>query len=279
MFEKYLSCDQFVCYEGEGNPPPAPPVAPPAPPVAPPVVDDIRPPASFNAEQQKEFNEALARDRRRHQAALSAAETQMQSLLQGKNLSEAERTKTEEALATAQMTLRTKEENALREKQKLEETHGKTLKEVSEKATQWETRYKESTRDRALLDAAISGDAFNASTLVTILKPMTKLVEENGELKTVVHFPDTDPVTKEPSMTLRTPAEAVARMRELPEIYGNLFKSNVVSGIGSNSATGGLTPGRDGKVDLEKLAKDPVQFRKVLKENPELLGLRSPYGR
>ena len=221
----------------------------------------------------------MAADRRKHQAALQAAETQFQTLLQGKNLSDTERTKAEEALATVQMTMRTKEQQAAFEKQKLEETHGKTIKELSDKATHWETRYKDSTRDRALLDAAVSGDAFNASTLVTILKPMSKLVDENGELKTMVEFPDTDPATKERVMTLRTPTEAVARMRELPEIYGNLFKSNVVSGIGSNSATGGLTPGRDGKVDLEKLAKDPVQFRKVLKENPELLGLRSPMGR
>src|SRR5258708_7097935 len=98
MFDNlYLSCDQFVCYEGEATPP-APPAAPPAPPATPPVVDDIKPPADFNPAQQKVFNDALAADRRKHQAALQAAETQFQTLLQGKNLSDTERTKAEETL-------------------------------------------------------------------------------------------------------------------------------------------------------------------------------------
>jgi hypothetical protein len=279
----YLPRARFVCYEGEAPPaasPAAPPAPPPAaPPAAPPTADDIKPPAEFTPAQQAKFNEALAADRRRHQAALSASETQIQTLLQSNNLSQQERTKAEEALAQVQMTMRTKEQQAAFEKKQLEEAHGKTLKEVTDKAAHWESRYKESTVARALQDAAVGGDAFQPQQLVTILRPMTKLVDQNGELKAMIEFPDTDPVTKEPVMTLRTPEEAVKRMREIPEVYGNLFKSGVVSGIGANSATGGLTPGKDGKVDLEKLARDPVQFRKVLKENPELLGLRSPMGR
>jgi len=273
----YLSRARFVCYEGD-NPPAAPPAAPPAPPAAPPGGDDIKPPADFSPEQQKKFNEALATDRRKHQAALQAAETQIQSLLQGKNLSEQERAKAEETLATVQMQLRTKDQQAAYERKQLEDAHGKTLKELTDKASLWETRYRDSTRDRALLDAAVAGEAFQPSQLVTLLKPMAKLVEENGEFRTMIEFPDTDPATNEPIMTLRTPDEAVKRMRELPDTFGNLFKSNVVGGIGSNSATGGLTPGKDGKVDLEKLARDPVQFRKVLKDNPHLLGLKSPMG-
>src|SRR5260370_30224839 len=132
----------------------------------------------------------------------------MQRVLAGTSLNDTERQQAEETLATVQMQLRTKEQQAAFERQKLEETHGKTIKEMTEKASHWETRYKDSTRDRALLDAAVAGDAFNASTLVTILKPMSKLVEENGELKTMIEFPDTDPATNERVMTLRTPEEA-----------------------------------------------------------------------
>jgi len=33
--------------------------------------------------------------------------------------------------------------------------------------------------------------------------------------------------------------EAVKRMRELPKVYGNLFKSNVVSGVGAGQASVG----------------------------------------
>jgi hypothetical protein len=233
----------------------------------------MKPPTGFTAEQQKEFNEALAKDRRKHQAALQTAERQMQDLLTSKSLSEQERTKAEEALATVQMQLRTKDQQAAHEKKQLEEQYGKTLKEVADKAALWENKYKDSTVTRSLQDAAVTGDAYNPAQLVTILKPMTKLTEQNGDLRAMVEFPDTDAATGEPVMTLRTPEDAVKRMKELPEIYGNLFKSNVVSGIGSNSATGGLTSGKDGKIDLKKVASDPALYRKLRKENPELLGL------
>ncbi|MCA9072110.1 MAG: hypothetical protein KDA84_24445, partial [Planctomycetaceae bacterium] len=56
--------------------------------------------------------------------------------------------------------------------------------------------------------------------------------------------------------------------------YGNLFKSNVVAGVGGNSNTGDVTPGKNGTYDAGALAKkDPALFRKLLKENPAALGL------
>ena len=41
-------------------------------------------------------------------------------------------------------------------------------------------------------------------------------------------------------------------------MYGNLFKSGVVSGIGANSATGGLASGSSGKIDARKLTHAAV---------------------
>lgn len=275
--ELYLSCARLVCYDGEGTGAGAGDGsgAGTGAGTATGADDgDVKPPAGFTPDQQKEFNEALAKDRRKHQAALQTAERQMQDLLTSKSLSEQERTKAEEALATVQMQLRTKEQQAAHERKQLEEAHGKTLKEVTDKATHWEIKYKDSTVARALQDAAVTGDAYNPSQLVTILKPMTKLTEDKGEFKAMVEFPDTDAATGEPVMTLRSPEEAVKRMKELPEVYGNLFKSNVVSGIGSHSATGGLTSGKDGKIDWKKLAQDPAKYRELRAKNPELLGLK-----
>ena len=63
-------------------------------------------------------------------------------------------------------------------------------------------------------------------------------------------------------------------MKELPDIWGNLFRSGVVSGIGSRSATGGLMPGQGGQIDVRKLT--PQQYREIRAKNPELLGLDLP---
>jgi hypothetical protein len=63
-------------------------------------------------------------------------------------------------------------------------------------------------------------------------------------------------------------------MKELSAVYGNLFKSGVVSGIGSSSATGGLASGSGGKIDVRKLTQQ--QYMEIREKNPELLGLRAP---
>ena len=94
---------------------------------------------------------------------------------------------------------------------------------------------------------------------MAVLRPMTRLSEitdasgkGTGKFEVKVDFPDTDPNTGEPIKALHTPQSAVKRMKELPK-YVNLFKSGVVSGVGANAATGGLTPGSNGKIDVRNL--------------------------
>jgi len=136
-----------------------------------------------------------------------------------------------------------------------------------------------------LMDAAVGGDAFNTNTVMSVLRPMTRLTEitdektgkGTGKFKVMVDFPDTDPNTGEPTVTLHTPESAVKRMKDLPQVYGNLFKSGVVSGIGSSAATGGLASGAGGKVDPRKLSQE--QYLKIRQENPALLGLRPQKGK
>jgi hypothetical protein len=125
---------------------------------------------------------------------------------------------------------------------------------------------------------------YNPSQVWALLRLMTKMVEKTdekgrgtGEFEPMIDFADVDLETGESVMTQRTPENAVKRMQELPDLYGNLFKSGVVSGIGGNSATGGLAPGANGQIDVRKLS--PTQYREIREKNPELLGLRPKRGR
>jgi hypothetical protein len=95
---------------------------------------------------------------------------------------------------------------------------------------------------------------------------MTKMVGDSP----MIDFPDISEDTKEPIVKQMTPTEAVERMKQLPHIHGNLFKSNVVGGVGAGSATGG-TPG-SGKVDLKKITME--QYQQLRKTNPKALGLQ-----
>ena len=55
-------------------------------------------------------------------------------------------------------------------------------------------------------------------------------------------------------------------MKELPELYGNLFKGDAFGGLGEGGpATGGTKPQK-----LSDILKDPVKYQKWRKENPDL---------
>lgn len=218
----------------------------------------------------------LARERKAQEQRHRELESQYVELLENKNLNDAERAKLEESLEDVRKRMRTKEEQAKIEIKQLQDQHEQKLTEAQQKAQYWETQYRDSSIARSLQDAAVSHEAYNANQIVNLLKPMTKLVEDvdesgksTGQYKPVVDFPDQDDEGN-PIVTQRTPEETVQRMKELPD-YANLFKSNVVSGLGSNSATGGGAPGSNGQIDVRKLT--PEQYMKIRREQPGLLGL------
>ena len=216
------------------------------------------------------------------QETLEKTETSYKELLASKNLTEQERKSLEENLSAVQGQLRTKEQQAQLERKQMEEKHAAEVAEIESKGKTWETLYRDSTVDRALVDAGIKYDAFQPGQIMTQLRPWTRMVEVmdettkrgSGKYKVVVDFPDVNATTGEPEMTTRSPEEAVKRMRELPDNYGNLFKTGVVSGIGVNS-TGGAAPGGDGKLSAKQIsALTPAKYREIREKNPELLGLR-----
>jgi hypothetical protein len=201
-----------------------------------------------------------------------------------KNLTIQEREMLAQQLEDLRKETRTKEQQLAHEKKQLEEQLTGKITSAEKAAKEWEARYREGIVERTLMDAAVSGAAYDAETMMDVLRPKTRLTEitdektgkGTGKFKVVVDFPDTDPNTGEPTVTLHTPESAVKRMKELPK-YANLFKSNIVSGIGSSAATGGLAPGAGGKVDPRKLTQE--QYLKIRAENPALLGLRPQKGK
>jgi len=228
---------------------------------------------------QEDLNRFLAEDRRKHQAQLQKMESQLNELAKSKSLTEQERQTLKENLDAIAGQLRTKEQQLTLEKRQLEEQYQAKIEEAEKKTQVWEALFRDSTIERSLQDAAVKHEAFNPAQIVTQLRPWTRVIEvmdektgkPTGKYKPVVDMPDVDATTGEQVMMTRSPEEAVKRMKEMPEQWGNLFRSNVVSGIGSSSATGGLTPGQGGRVDVRKLT--PQQYREIREKNPELLGL------
>jgi hypothetical protein len=193
-------------------------------------------------------------------------------------MSEATRKTLEENLTAVQGQLRSKEQQAALEKKALEDAHAAKTTELEKRTAYWESLYRDSTIERALFDAGIKGDAFSPEQVIIMLRPATQLIEgvdektgrPTGKYRPMVKMEGVDPQTGAPVELSLTPEDAVKRMKELPDKYGNLFKPNVVSGIGAGVGTGGI-PG-DGRVDPRKLT--PQQYRQLREEHPERLGLR-----
>lgn len=205
---------------------------------------------------QDELNKILAEDKRKHQEKYQQLEISYKELLQNQNLTKEDRDKLQSRLEDAQKMQRSKEQQIEHDRKKAEEQYQTELKTAEEKASFWESLFKKETVARSLQDAAAASDAFNPTQIVGLLRQYTELKDVDGKLTPMVEFPDIDEKTGEEISTLRTPLEAVKRMRELPKLWGNLFKSNVVSGVGAGNAQ----VGNDDNIDYSNLT--PEEYRK-----------------
>ena len=231
---------------------------------------------------QEDVNRIVAADRRKLEEALKKTEKQYQDLLASQNLTEQERKALQANLEMVQGQLRSKEEQLLLEKKQMEETYAGKLQEIEKKASWFETLYRDSTIERALQDAAVKHEAWSPSQVVTLLRGQTKMLEETdprtgkltGRYKPVVEMQALNTTTGEIETKTYTPEDAVKKMKDTPDTWGNLFRSGVVSGIGAGTATGGLTPGQGSKLDAAAIRKlTQEQFREIRANHPEWLGL------
>jgi hypothetical protein len=218
---------------------------------------------------QEEVNAFLAEDKRKHKEKYEQLETSYQELLQNQNLTKEERDKLQTRLEDVQKMQRSKEQQLEYERKQAEERYETELKTAEERASYWESLFKQETVTRSLQDAASTADAFNPNQIVGLLKPFTELKDVEGKLTPMVEFPDIDEKTGEEIKTLRTPQEAVKRMRDLPKMYGNLFKSNVVSGVGAGNA-----PGSSDADAIDYANMTPEQYREHREKIKERLSQR-----
>ncbi|MFA5345379.1 MAG: hypothetical protein WC315_03815 [Candidatus Omnitrophota bacterium] len=228
---------------------------------------------TFNQDQ---VNAIVAADRRKLAEKYQELEGMYKTALEDKNLTAEARSQLEAKLEDVQKTFLTKEETLIAEKKKLEENLSKEANQWKDAAIRWENQFKQTLMDRTLQDAAVQHEAYNPSQMIALLRPMTKVTEKldeqgkgTGSYEVVVDLADINSETGSPQVTRRAPEDAVKRMKELKDLYGNLFKTNVVSGIGAGTAQGGMA---SGKVDPKKIST--AEYMRLRKENPEALGIK-----
>jgi hypothetical protein len=258
----YTSRARIACFDGDASQLPSQLPGLPAAPAEPKMIS------------QEEVNRILADDRRKHSAKVQAAERALSDALESRNLTVRERDEMTQRLEELQASQRTRAEQEAHEKKQAAEKHAKELATTQKQAAEWKTKYESAMIDGAIVSAGNSAEVFSTAQFAALMRGRAKMqTVEDGDGKREEVFLDFDDVDAESGRTYtasRPVAVAIRRMKELPNLYGNLFKSGVVSGAGGQSGAGGIGPG--GKIDVRNLT--PQQYAKIRAENPEWLGLR-----
>lgn len=211
---------------GSGNPPPTPPT----------------PPKTFTQDQVNNF---LAEERRKLQAKNAPIITELETLRSSARLTEEEKANLSARIESLQSESLSKEQQLTREVETYKKKITETEKTLTQKAEQWQSRYADLLVDNAISKAANTNDVFKESQMVDFLKPKAKVVQVVGDdgkpsdlFQVVIKFNDVDAKTGNPVALELSPSDTVKRMKELPEEYGNLFKSGVQAGVGKTKGSG-----------------------------------------
>lgn len=209
---------------------------------------------------QQDLENVVAQERKKFEDTTRKTITELENLKKLSGTSEAAKASLEQRITELNETLMTKEELARKEKERLTNEYQGKLRKSEEERLAWENRYKNSTAQREILDAAVKNQAFDPEQIEAFLSPKSRVVEvmdddgnPTGAFTTKVKITtigkEGKPVTLDVSVE-----EAVKNMRETPDRFGNLFKDLSNGGTGG---TGGNGP--KGQMDVAKMT--PEQYR------------------
>lgn len=220
---------------------------------------------------QQEFdallNRRLAEDRRKGEEKNRQIAAELSSLRESANLTEAQRRDLENRIEQLNAEYRTAEEQKRLDQQKAQEKYDRDTKKLSEERDSWRTRHDANLINGDIVTAAAKHEAFNVNQIVAILRPMTKVVERmdsagkpTGEFISQVKFHGKDRDGKPVVLDL-TVDDAVKAMKDMPEDFGNLFKSTSVNGLGMTSGNGASSNGR--LPDIDNMSLQEYQRRRA----------------
>ncbi len=220
---------------------------------------------------QAKLNEMMANHKRSLQTelqqtkeSLQETEARLSTLLESKELTESTTNELEATLENVRKQLETKEETAKKEQLKLQKEWQEKFENEQQRAEQAINQYHTLLKEQALMKAA-GGDEYDSQQFLDIMLGKATLVED----QVMVDLPDFD-VDGNPTTSQLTPVEAISRMKELPKKYGNLFRSNLKSGVGATNATGGVNSGNK-PMNIEEMTH--AQFKAQYEADPSALGL------
>jgi len=126
-----------------------------------------------------------------------------------------------------------------REAEKARKKYETDLKTAQETGSQWESRFRGLQFNTEVQAAAMKHGVMPTSVplLAAYLKNSANVLVDDDGIRTEVDFDDTGADGK-PFTAKLTVDDAVKRMKELPEQWGNLFTAHLKAGLGGSAGAG-----------------------------------------
>lgn len=186
---------------------------------------------------------------------------QLEKAKQQAGLTQQEKDALQEQIESLQKTYLTKEELSKQEQEKLTKKQKEETESLAKDRDTWKNQYSSLFIKGEITDAAVKNKAFNVEQMVDYLSPRTKLEPEIGDdgkptgnlvPMTTIVAPDKDGKNQTLQLSIQ---DAVKKMREIPERFGNFFQAEGSGGTGTLNGSG--SGGGSGEARFAKGAPYP----------------------
>jgi hypothetical protein len=198
---------------------------------------------------------------------------ELERLRDSASTSEAVKGRLTEQIDALRQQMVTKEQSLQAELEQWKTKHGNDTQKLTEAAQTFERRWRDQMIATDILTHADKAGAFSAQQVFDLLarnaevKPrLDEQGNETGAFHTVVTVRDIDPKTKTEKLVTLPADQAIKRMKDVPELYGNLFRPSDKPGTGAQPYTGFNAPPRGG-LDFSS----PEAYEKSRKGNEHLV--------
>lgn len=234
---------------------------------------------------QAEFDHHMGGIRKKYEGQLETLKKtqeqlaeQLKTVKDQPGLAEEEREALQLQIESLEASYLTKQQRAEQEAVKKEKALQTEIEAVTNERSLWKNSYEtEIIRNQIYRESSKEPRAHDPEQMARILGPdisWKDIENESGDgtrHEPRVSFADTDKEGKPVTLEL-TIEQAMARMRELPNRYGNLFDAgNYKAGEGGSPSNSRAADGQ--QLTPEVLKDNPKLLRKLMKENPKQFGL------
>lgn len=140
-------------------------------------------------------------------------------------------------LEEARNLLKSREQIAREAEEKLRKQAQSDKERLAAERDHWQRLFQTSTIQREITEAAVAAGAYSPTQIYALLKDTTRLDQTENGFVTTVEI--TEMIEGKPVPTRLSAADAVKRMLDKPDEFGNLFRSTSNSGLGRNNGPNG----------------------------------------